>query len=134
MMKVLKRILWILSIEFSSRSLDQTSCLTTAFLKILTRVVSSLCSLFWSMVESPGQKKLRLTKERLTNELRQRTENKLALLKEQSFDRSTDIETKATQCNDRTPCLYACLFCFWLVVVNLLLAQWLYVRGLLKLN
>ena len=39
-MKVLKRILWILSTEFSSRSLDQTSCLTTAFLKIFTRVVS----------------------------------------------------------------------------------------------
>ena len=86
------------------------------------------------MRESPGQKKLRLTKERLTNELRHRTENKLALLKEQSFDRSTDIETKATQCNDRAPCLYACLFCFWLVVVNLLLAQWLYVKGRLKLN
>jgi hypothetical protein len=97
------------------------------------------CRLFfvfrvWSMVESPGQKKLRLTKERLTSELRQRTENKLALLKVQSFDRSTDIETKATQCNDRTPCLYASLFCFWLVVANLLLAQWLYTTGRLKLN
>ncbi len=39
-MKVLKRILWILSTVFFSRSLDQTSCLTTAFLKILARVVS----------------------------------------------------------------------------------------------
>ena len=96
--------------------------------------VSSLCLWFCPMPESPGQKKLRLTKERLTNELRHRTENKLALLREQTFDRSTDIESRATQCNDRTPCLYACLFCFWLLVVNLLLAQWLYVKGRLILN
>ena len=80
------------------------------------------------------QRKLRLTKERLRNELRQRTDKKLALLRELAVDRSTDIENKATQCTDRAPCLYACLFCFWLLIVNLLLAQWLYIKGRLNLN
>ena len=77
---------------------------------------------------------MRLTKERLTNELRQRTDKKLALLRELAVDRSTDIENKATQRTDRAPCLYACLFCFWLLIVNLLLAQWLYIKGRLNLN
>ena len=86
------------------------------------------------MPESPGQRKLRLTKERLRNELRQRTDKKLALLKELAIDRSTDIEDKATQCTDRTPCLYACLFCFWLLIANLLLVQWLHIKGRLNLN
>ena len=38
MKEVLKRILWILSTVFFSWSLDQTSCLTTAFLKVFTSV------------------------------------------------------------------------------------------------
>ena len=131
MMKVLKRIFWILSSVFSSRSLDQTSCLTTAFAKIPSRVFSTVSYL---MPESPGQRKLRLTKERLRNELRQRTDKKLALLRELAIDRSTDIENKATQCTDRAPCLYACLFCFWLLIANLLLVQWLHIKGRLNLN
>ena len=138
-MKVLKRILWILSTVFSSRSLDQTSCLTTAFAKNPSRVFSCLLYRVFSTVsylmpESPGQRKLRLTKERLRNELRQRTDKKLALLRELVVDRSTDIENKATQCTDRTPCLYACLFCFWLLIANLLLVQWLHIKGRLNLN
>ena len=86
------------------------------------------------MPETVGQRKLRLTKERLINELRQRTDTRVAQLREQEGNRSTDVETKATQCSDRAPCLYACLFCFWVLVVNLLLAQWLYVKGRLKLD
>ena len=133
-MKFLKRIFWI----FVHRILFKVSrpnklSLTTAFLKILSRVVC-VCLWFCLMPESRGQKKLRLTKERLTNELRHRTENQLAQLREQAINRSTDVESKATQCSDRAPCLYACLFCFWVLVVNLLLAQWLYVKGHLKLN
>jgi hypothetical protein len=61
MKKVLKRILWILSTVFFSRSLDQPSCLTTAFLKILTRVVS-LVFLVLSYAWVPG------TEEVETNE------------------------------------------------------------------
>ena len=114
-----------------SPSLDEPSCLTTAFAKNPSRVFFAVSYL---MPESPGQRKLRLTKERLTNELRQRTDKKLALLRELAVDRSTDIENKATQCTDRAPCLYACLFCFWLLIVNLLLAQWLYIKGRLNLN
>ena len=128
----MKRILWILlSNVFFSRSLDQTSCLTTAFAKIPSRVFSTVSYL---MPESPGQRKLRLTKERLRNELRQRTDKKLALLRELAIDRSTDIENKATQCTDRAPCLYACLFFFWLLFVNLLFPQWFYYQGRLRLN
>ena len=42
MKKVLKRILWILSTVFFSWSLDQPSCLTTAFLKTLSFCVFSV--------------------------------------------------------------------------------------------
>jgi hypothetical protein len=86
------------------------------------------------MPESKGQKKLRLTKERLTEELRLRTVRRQAQLREEAIERSTDKEIKAKQCGKKAPCLYACLFCFWLLVVNLLFAQWLYFQGRLKLN
>ena len=65
---------------------------------------------------------------------RRRTAKRVAQLREQEGSRSTDVETKATQCIDRTPCLTACLFCFSLLVVNLLFLQWLYVKGRLKLE
>ena len=93
-----------------------------------------LCVQSCLMPETAGQRKLRLTTERLVSELNHRTTNCQAQLREQEGNRSTDVETKATQCSDRAPCLYACLFCFWLLVVNLLLAQWLYVKGHLKLD
>ena len=86
------------------------------------------------MPESEGQKKLRLTKERLTKELRQRTVRRQAQLREEAIVRLTEEEVKAKQCGEKAPCLYACLFCFWLLVVNLLLAQWLYFQGRLRLN
>ncbi len=85
------------------------------------------------MAETVGQRKLRLTKGRLVNELRNRTANRISQLREQEGNRSTDVETKATQCTDRRPCLVACLFCFWLLVANLLLIQWLYITGRLNL-
>ena len=91
-------------------------------------------SLFCLMPESKGQKKLRLTKERLTNELRLRTVGRQAQLREEAINRLTDEDIKAKQCGEKAPCLYACLFCFWLLVVNLLLAQWFYFQGRLRLN
>ena len=86
------------------------------------------------MPESEGQKKLRLTKERLTKELRQRTVRRQAQLREEAIVRLTEEGVKAKQCGGKAPCLYACLFCFWLLIVNLLFAQWLYVQGRLRLN
>ena len=86
------------------------------------------------MPESKGQKKLRLTKERLTRELRLRTVARQAQLREEAIDGLTDEEIKAKKCTDKAPCLYACLFCFWLLVVDLLLAQWFYSQGRLRLN
>jgi hypothetical protein len=86
------------------------------------------------MPESEGQKKLRLTKERITEELRQRTVRRQAQLRKEAFVRLTEEQVKARQCGEKAPCLYACLFCFWLLVVNLLLAQWLYFQGRLRLN
>ncbi len=84
------------------------------------------------MRESPGQKKLRLTTERLASELRQRTENRVAELKKKGGNRDTDIDHKGTQCTDWTPCVNASLFCFLLVVLNLLLLQRLYTKGHIK--
>jgi hypothetical protein len=88
------------------------------------------------MVESPGQKKLRLTKARLERELRERTVHRLSQLRIQSEGRAaaTDIEEKGTQCSDSSPWLFVCLFCFLLVVANLLFIQWLWFYGRLKLN
>ena len=86
------------------------------------------------MPESKGQKKLRLTKERLTKELRLRTVARQAQLREEAIDGLTDEDIKAKQCGEKALCLYACLFCFWLLVVNLLLAQWFYFQGRLRLN
>jgi hypothetical protein len=86
------------------------------------------------MPESEGQKKLRLTKERIREELRQRTVRRQAQLRKEAFVRLTEEQVKARQCGEKAPCLYACLFCFWLLVVNLLLAQWLYFQGRLRLN
>ncbi len=85
------------------------------------------------MPETVGQRQLRLTKGRVVNELRDRTAKRIAQLKEQKGNASTDEETKETQCPDRTPCLAACLFCFWLLVANVLLLQWLYITGRLNL-
>jgi hypothetical protein len=84
------------------------------------------------MRESPGQKKLRLTKVRLASELRQRTEKRLAELKEKGGNRDTDIDYKGTQCTDWNPCINASLFCFLLIVLNLLLLQRLYTKGHIK--
>jgi hypothetical protein len=88
------------------------------------------------MVESPGQKKLRLTKARLERELRERTASRLSQLRVQSERRAaaTDIEEKGTQCSDSFPWLFVCLFCFLLVVANLLFIQWLWLYGRRKLN
>ncbi len=85
-----------MSTVFFARSLDQTSCLTTAFTENLVRVVS-IVSLFCLMPESKGQKKLRLTKERLTKELRLRTVARQAQLREEAIDGLTDEDIKAKQ-------------------------------------
>ena len=85
------------------------------------------------MPETVGQRELRITKARLVNEQRERTANHVSKLREQARNRSTDVETKATQCTDRTPCVVACMFCFWLIVANVLLLQWLYITGRLNL-
>jgi len=84
------------------------------------------------MRESSGQKKLRLTKVRLASELRQRTEKRLAELKEKGGNRDTDIDHKGTQCTDWNPYINASLFCFLLIVLNLLLLQRLYTKGHIK--
>ena len=112
------------------RSLDHPSCLTTAFVKIFSRVRAVL-SFFVLMKETWGENKLRLVKEEQTRELRQRTAARLAELRAVSTGIATDVEEKGTQCNDWTPCLNACLFCFLLVVANLLFLQWLYTKRVL---
>ena len=109
------------------RSLDQTSCLTTAFVKNFSRVRAVLCS-FVLMKETWGEKKLRLVKEKQTRELKKRTAARLAELRAVSTGVATDIEEKGTQCNDWTPYLNACLFCFLLLVANLLFLQWQYTK------
>ena len=111
--------------------LSPTSSLTTAFLRIPTRV-RALLLLVYSMRESSGQRRLRLTKVRLANELRQRTENRVAELREQAGNRDTDIDHKGTQCTNWNSCINASLFCFLLVVLNLLLLQRLYTKGHIK--
>jgi hypothetical protein len=83
------------------------------------------------MVESRGEKKLRLVKERQVRELRQRTAARISELRALSIGVATDIEERGTQCNDWSPYLNACLFCFLLVVVNLLFIQWCYTKGFL---
>ncbi len=134
-MKSLQRIVRIFeSLSPLSQVSRPTSCLTTAFTKTLLHLcvlLSSAC-----MVESPGQKKLRLTKARLERGLRERTVHRLSQLRIQSEGRAaaTDIEEKGTQCSDSTPWLFICLFCFLLVVANLLFIQWLWFYGRLKLN
>ncbi len=87
------------------------------------------------MAESPGQKRLRLTKERLERELRERTVSRCNELRVQSEGRSaaTDIEEKGTQCSESSPWLFVYLF-FLLVVANLLFIQWLWLYGRLKLD
>jgi hypothetical protein len=75
------------------------------------------------MPETVGQRNLRLTKAKLVKEQNIRTANRISQLREQEGNRSTDVETKATQCTDRRPCIVACLFCFCLVVANVLLMQ-----------
>jgi hypothetical protein len=74
---------------------------------------------------------LRLVKENQTRELRQRTAARLAELRAVSTGIATDVEEKGTQCNDWTPYLNACLFCFLLLVANLLFLQWLYTKRVL---
>ena len=82
------------------------------------------------MVESRGEKKLRLVKERQVRELRQRTAARISELRALSTGVATDIE----ECNDWSPYLNACLFCFLLVVVNLLFIQWCYTKGFLRFD
>jgi hypothetical protein len=84
------------------------------------------------MVESRGEKKLRLVKERQVRELRQRTAARISELRALSTGVATDIEERGTQCNDWSPYLNACLFCLLLVVVNLLFIQWCYTKGFLR--
>ena len=133
MMKVLKRILWI----FVHRILFKVSRPNKLSHNCLLQEPRSCCLscvFVCLMPESKGQKKLRLTKERLTRELRLRTVARQAQLREEAIDGLTDEDIKAKQCGEKAPCLYACLFCFWLLVVNLLLAQWFYFQGRLRLN
>ena len=133
MMKVLKRILWI----FVHRILFKVSRPNKLSHNCLLQEPRSCCLscvFVCLMPESKGQKKLRLTKERLTRELRLRTVARQAQLREEAIDGLTDEDIKAKKCTDKAPCLYACLFCFWLLVVNLLLAQWFYFQGRLRLN
>ncbi len=87
-------------------------------------------------VESPGQKKLRLTKAILERELRERTASRCRELRAQSEGRAaaTDIEEKGTQCSEPSPWVSVYLFCFLLVVANLLFIQWLWLYGRLKLD
>ncbi len=84
------------------------------------------------MKETWGEKKLRPVKEKQTRELKKRTVARLAELRALSTGIATDVEEKGTQCNDWTPYLNACLFCFLLLVVNLLLLQWLYTKRVLE--
>jgi hypothetical protein len=88
------------------------------------------------MEESPGQKKLRLTKARLERELRERIANKCGQLMVLSEGRqaATDIEDKSTQCSDSHLWRTVYLFCFLLVIANLLFYQWLWFNGRLKLD
>jgi hypothetical protein len=84
------------------------------------------------MKETWGEKKLRLVKENQTRELRERTVARLAELRALSTGIATDVEEKGTQCNDWTPYLNARLFCFLLLVANLLFLQWLYIKRVLE--
>jgi hypothetical protein len=72
MKEVLKRILWILSTVFFSRSLDQTSCLTTAFYKNPFARFVFPCRVLMNF-ETKGQKKLRQAKEEQVRLLAERT-------------------------------------------------------------
>jgi hypothetical protein len=116
--------LWIVQFSPWIQVSRPTSCLTTAFPKTLLSIcvlLSSAC-----MSESPGQKKLRLTKIRLKRELRERTAVRCSQLRLLSEGRAvaTDIEDKSTQCSDSLPWLYFYLFCFLLFAANLLFIQW----------
>ena len=92
-----------------------------------------LVLIFWVfMVLSRGEKKLRLVKETQTRELNQRTAARISELRALSTGVATDIEERGTQCDDWSPYLNACLFCFLLVVVNLLFIQWCYTKGFLR--
>jgi hypothetical protein len=84
------------------------------------------------MVESRGEKKLRLVKETQARELRQRTAARISELRVLSTGVATDIEERRTQCNDWSPCLNACLFCLLFVVANLLFIQWAFTKGFLR--
>ena len=84
------------------------------------------------MKETWGEKKLRLNKEKQTSKLKKRTVARLAELRALSTGIATDIEEKGTQCNDWTPYLNACLFCFLLLVANLLFLQWQYTKRVLE--
>ncbi len=86
--------------------------------------------------ESPGQKKLRLTKDRLERELRERTASRCRQLRDLSEGRqaATDIEDKSTQCSDTHLWMTVYLFCFLLVIANLLFYQWLLYNGRFKWN
>ncbi len=74
MKKVLKRILWILSTVFFSWSLDQPSCLTTAF----SRPYRSVCSL--SMPINDRLEVIEAAKAYQREQQRLRTESRLAQL------------------------------------------------------
>ena len=86
------------------------------------------------MVESRGEKKLRLVKERQVRELRQRTAARISELGALSTGVATDIDHKGTQCTNWNPCINATLFCFFLVIVNLLFLQRLYIKGQIKFD
>ena len=60
----------------------------------------SLCVWSCLMSETVGRRKLRLTKARLVRELEHRTASRLAQLRGQEGNRSTDIDHKGTQCTD----------------------------------
>jgi hypothetical protein len=114
--------LWfVLSLEsgLSTTKLPH-SCLSQDLIICMSLAVFAEC-----MVESPGEKKLRLTKQRQTRELRARTSVRLSEVKAVNRGVASDIEDKGTQYSDNTPCLSACLFGFILLVANLLFIQWL---------
>ena len=86
------------------------------------------------MPEAVGQRKLRLTKARLVRELEHRTASRVAQWRGQEGNRSMDIDHKGTQCTSWNPCINATLFCFLLVVANLLFLQRLYIKGQIKFD
>jgi hypothetical protein len=78
---------------YQLHSLWTTSCLTTAFPKNPTSTCTTLSYVFL-MPETVGQRKLRLTKKRLVDELIQRTAKRVTQLKQRQRARGQQINRR----------------------------------------